>query len=120
MVGGSRTTAWVVHFLIGTVLWGGLFAWLDPYLRRVFGDTLGREMAALNGPAALDLRVNLLKGDRLGAKIAQEGITGLRGAVGTPAQIREFLRRYEDCGVDQGAHGGVRHGPGPSRPIAWS
>ena len=32
MVGGSRTTAWVVHFLIGTVLWGGLFAWLDPYL----------------------------------------------------------------------------------------
>src|SRR5260221_1911342 len=48
-------------------------AWLDPYLRRVFGDTLGREMAALNGPAALDLRVNLLKGDRLGAKIALEG-----------------------------------------------
>src|SRR5437899_5223269 len=48
-------------------------AWLDPHLRRVFGDTLGREMAALNGPAALDLRVNLLKGDRLGAKIALEG-----------------------------------------------
>jgi 16S rRNA (cytosine967-C5)-methyltransferase len=48
-------------------------AWLDPYLRRVFGDTLGREMGALNGPAALDLRVNLLKGDRLGAKIALEG-----------------------------------------------
>jgi len=47
--------------------------WLDPYLRRVFGDALGREMAALNGPAALDLRVNLLKGDRLGAKIALEG-----------------------------------------------
>src|SRR5712671_4853837 len=48
-------------------------AWLDPYLRGVFGDTLGREMAALSGPAALDLRVNLLKGDRLGAKIALEG-----------------------------------------------
>src|SRR5260221_12911312 len=40
-------------------------AWLDPYLRRVFGDTLGREVAALNGPAALDLRVNLLKRHRL-------------------------------------------------------
>lgn len=32
MVGGSRSIAWVVHFLIGTVLWGSLFAWLDPYL----------------------------------------------------------------------------------------
>jgi len=28
-----------------------------PYLRRVFDDTLGREMAAARGPAALDLRV---------------------------------------------------------------
>ena len=26
---------------------------------------------------------------------------GLRGAVGTPDQIREFLRRYEEAGVDQ-------------------
>jgi alkanesulfonate monooxygenase SsuD/methylene tetrahydromethanopterin reductase-like flavin-dependent oxidoreductase (luciferase family) len=39
--------------------------------------------------------------DRLGAKIAQDGITGLRGAVGTPEQIRDYLRRYEECGVDQ-------------------
>ena len=48
-------------------------SWLDPYLRGVFGETLGREMAALSGPAALDLRVNQLKGDRLTAKIALEG-----------------------------------------------
>jgi 16S rRNA (cytosine967-C5)-methyltransferase len=48
-------------------------AWLDPYLRRVFGDMLGREMAGLAAPAALDLRVNQLKGDRLTAKIALEG-----------------------------------------------
>ena len=27
--------------------------------------------------------------------------TGLRGAVGTPAQIRDYLRRYEGYGVDQ-------------------
>jgi 16S rRNA (cytosine967-C5)-methyltransferase len=47
--------------------------WLDPYLRSVFGGTLGREMAALNGPASLDLRVNPLKSDRLSAKIALEG-----------------------------------------------
>jgi alkanesulfonate monooxygenase SsuD/methylene tetrahydromethanopterin reductase-like flavin-dependent oxidoreductase (luciferase family) len=37
----------------------------------------------------------------LGATVAREGTTGLRGAMGTPAQIRDYLRRYEDCGVDQ-------------------
>jgi alkanesulfonate monooxygenase SsuD/methylene tetrahydromethanopterin reductase-like flavin-dependent oxidoreductase (luciferase family) len=31
----------------------------------------------------------------------QEGTTGLRGATGTPEQVRACLRRYEDCGVDQ-------------------
>jgi alkanesulfonate monooxygenase SsuD/methylene tetrahydromethanopterin reductase-like flavin-dependent oxidoreductase (luciferase family) len=40
-------------------------------------------------------------GDRLGAKVVQGGIVGIRGAVGTPAQIREYLRRYEEAGVDQ-------------------
>jgi 16S rRNA (cytosine967-C5)-methyltransferase len=47
-------------------------AWLDPYLKAIFGDQLGREMTALNGAAALDLRVNSLKGDRLTAKLALE------------------------------------------------
>jgi hypothetical protein len=39
--------------------------------------------------------------DRLGAKVVEEGVAGLRGAVGTPEQIREYLLRYEECGVDQ-------------------
>ncbi len=39
--------------------------------------------------------------DRLGAKAVEQGISGLRGAVGTPEQLREYLRRYEECGVDQ-------------------
>jgi hypothetical protein len=39
--------------------------------------------------------------DRLGAKVVQGGLGGLRGAVGTPDQIREYLRRYEEAGVDQ-------------------
>ncbi|MBI3770275.1 MAG: LLM class flavin-dependent oxidoreductase [Deltaproteobacteria bacterium] len=39
--------------------------------------------------------------DRLGAKVVEGGIGGLRGAVGTPEQIRQFLRRYEEAGVDQ-------------------
>jgi alkanesulfonate monooxygenase SsuD/methylene tetrahydromethanopterin reductase-like flavin-dependent oxidoreductase (luciferase family) len=43
-----------------------------------------------------------LEQERLGAKIASEGGgTGLRGATGTPDQIREYLRRYEEAGVDQ-------------------
>jgi alkanesulfonate monooxygenase SsuD/methylene tetrahydromethanopterin reductase-like flavin-dependent oxidoreductase (luciferase family) len=41
-------------------------------------------------------------GDRLGAQIVQqEGFFGLRGAVGTPDQIRDYLQRYEEAGVDQ-------------------
>jgi alkanesulfonate monooxygenase SsuD/methylene tetrahydromethanopterin reductase-like flavin-dependent oxidoreductase (luciferase family) len=41
------------------------------------------------------------KHETLGAKAAAGDQTGLRGAVGTPAQLREFLRRYEEAGVDQ-------------------
>lgn len=37
----------------------------------------------------------------LGAKAAAGDHTGLQGAVGTPDQLREFLRRYEAAGVDQ-------------------
>ncbi len=37
----------------------------------------------------------------LGAKVASGDNSGLRGAVGTPDQVREFLRRYEEAGVDQ-------------------
>jgi alkanesulfonate monooxygenase SsuD/methylene tetrahydromethanopterin reductase-like flavin-dependent oxidoreductase (luciferase family) len=39
--------------------------------------------------------------ETLGAKAAAGDRTGLRGAVGTPDQLREFLRRYEAAGVDQ-------------------
>ena len=37
----------------------------------------------------------------LGAKAAAGDQTGLRGAIGTPEQLRQFLRRYEAAGVDQ-------------------
>jgi hypothetical protein len=33
--------------------------------------------------------------------VVQQGTSGLRAAVGTPDQIRAYLRRYEECGVDQ-------------------
>ena len=37
----------------------------------------------------------------LGVKILQEGLGSLRGAIGTPAQLRELIGRYEAAGVDQ-------------------
>jgi alkanesulfonate monooxygenase SsuD/methylene tetrahydromethanopterin reductase-like flavin-dependent oxidoreductase (luciferase family) len=43
-----------------------------------------------------------LEQDRLGAKVAAgEGASFLRGATGTPDQLREYCQRFEDSGVDQ-------------------
>ncbi len=44
--------------------------WLHPYLERAFGGALHKEMEALNTEAALDLRVNRLKGERETARVA--------------------------------------------------
>jgi 16S rRNA (cytosine967-C5)-methyltransferase len=44
--------------------------WLLPRLTARFGASLPAEMAALSQPATLDMRVNLLKGDREQAKAA--------------------------------------------------
>ena len=41
------------------------------------------------------------KGLPLGAKMMQKGLGALRGAIGTPDQVRELCRRYEKAGVDQ-------------------
>ena len=51
-------------------------AWLYPVLGESLGPELERELAALAGPATLDLRVNLLKADRETARrsLAEEGI----------------------------------------------
>jgi predicted lipid carrier protein YhbT len=37
----------------------------------------------------------------LAVKIMQEGLGSLRGAIGTPDQVTDLLRRYEAVGVDQ-------------------
>ena len=39
--------------------------------------------------------------ERLGAKVASGDTTGLRGATGTPEQLREYCKRFEDAGVDE-------------------
>jgi alkanesulfonate monooxygenase SsuD/methylene tetrahydromethanopterin reductase-like flavin-dependent oxidoreductase (luciferase family) len=40
-------------------------------------------------------------GDSLAAQMVQQGTGSLRGAVGTPEQIRNLLKGYEAAGVDQ-------------------
>lgn len=37
----------------------------------------------------------------LGAQLYEQGLGALRGAIGTPAQVRGLLRGYEKAGVDQ-------------------
>src|SRR5207248_472958 len=51
--------------------------WLEPHLAPLYGRHLEDEMAALNAPAPLDLRVNALKGDRETARraLAREHIS---------------------------------------------
>ena len=40
-------------------------------------------------------------GQPLGAQLMEEGLGALRGAIGTPDQIRALLKGYEEAGVDQ-------------------
>src|SRR5215218_3497969 len=37
----------------------------------------------------------------LGVRVLQHGLGSLRGAIGTPEQVRDLCRRYEQAGVDQ-------------------
>jgi 16S rRNA (cytosine967-C5)-methyltransferase len=72
---GSRTLR---HPQMSRAVANNVPNWLEPYLERVFGKGLEREMAALNGPAPVDLRVNLLKTDRETARraLAAERVRG--------------------------------------------
>jgi alkanesulfonate monooxygenase SsuD/methylene tetrahydromethanopterin reductase-like flavin-dependent oxidoreductase (luciferase family) len=40
-------------------------------------------------------------GQTLGAQLFEQGLGALRGAIGTPDQVRDLLHGYEDAGVDQ-------------------
>jgi alkanesulfonate monooxygenase SsuD/methylene tetrahydromethanopterin reductase-like flavin-dependent oxidoreductase (luciferase family) len=48
-----------------------------------------------------DREIAAQTGVELGAQLLQEGLGSLRGAIGTPAQIRELIRGYQTAGVDQ-------------------
>ncbi len=70
-----------------------------PGVTDVWKEYIERRAQAGYDPAAVEAA--RLHSDRLGAKVVEAGTSGLRGAVGSPRQVREFLRRYEDFGVDQ-------------------
>jgi 16S rRNA (cytosine967-C5)-methyltransferase len=73
---------------------GNYPAWLHSRLEAVFGRGLQREMAALCGTAALDLRVNGLKVDdreKARAALAREGVDAARTPL-SPIGLRVFER----------------------------
>lgn len=41
------------------------------------------------------------EGEPLGVKVMSEGPESIRGAIGTPEQVAELCRRYEEAGIDQ-------------------
>jgi alkanesulfonate monooxygenase SsuD/methylene tetrahydromethanopterin reductase-like flavin-dependent oxidoreductase (luciferase family) len=54
-----------------------------------------RELFGFSRPVAAQT------GQTLGAQLFEQGLGSLRGAIGTPAQVRELLKAYEEAGVDQ-------------------
>jgi alkanesulfonate monooxygenase SsuD/methylene tetrahydromethanopterin reductase-like flavin-dependent oxidoreductase (luciferase family) len=75
------------YYVFGTHVPGGTNVWEEFQQRRSqFG--FDRGIAAQTGVA-------------LGAQLLEQGLGSLRGAIGTPDQIRDLLRGYADAGVDQ-------------------
>jgi len=75
-----------------------VFGTHEPGRTNVWEEYLSRRSAVGYDPEAA---ARALEEERLGAKLASGDTTGLRGAIGTPDQVREYLRRYEEAGVDQ-------------------
>jgi alkanesulfonate monooxygenase SsuD/methylene tetrahydromethanopterin reductase-like flavin-dependent oxidoreductase (luciferase family) len=59
------------------------------------------EFEANRSRVGFDRRIAARTGRPLGAQLLEQGLGSLRGAIGTPEQIRGLLRRYADAGVDQ-------------------
>jgi len=73
---------------------GNYPAWLAPHLEAALGRDVAREMAALNGEAALDLRINLIKAkdrEQVRAALMREGVEAARTPL-SPLGLRVFER----------------------------
>jgi alkanesulfonate monooxygenase SsuD/methylene tetrahydromethanopterin reductase-like flavin-dependent oxidoreductase (luciferase family) len=78
------------YYVFGRHRPGNTDLWAEYVERRV---EHGYDPEAVSAAVAADIGLQ--------AKAMHDGTTGLRGAMGTPDQVRDYLRRYEDCGVDQ-------------------
>jgi alkanesulfonate monooxygenase SsuD/methylene tetrahydromethanopterin reductase-like flavin-dependent oxidoreductase (luciferase family) len=68
----------------------------------VWAEYVERRSAQGYDPEAIAAAVRAgIAAGTLGAKQASGDTSGLRGCVGTPAQVRDYLRRFEQAGVDQ-------------------
>jgi len=68
----------------------------------VWAEYVERRSAQGYDPEAVAAAVSQgVKAGTLGAKQATGDTTGLRGSIGTPEQVRQYLRRFEEAGVDQ-------------------
>jgi alkanesulfonate monooxygenase SsuD/methylene tetrahydromethanopterin reductase-like flavin-dependent oxidoreductase (luciferase family) len=63
--------------------------------------SIWEEFQANRSQFGFDRQIAAQTGVELGAQLLQEGLGSLRGAIGTPAQIRELIRGYQAAGVDQ-------------------
>jgi len=59
------------------------------------------EFMANRSRFGFDRAVAAQEGQVLGAKLLERGMGALRGAIGTPSQISDLIRRYEAAGIDQ-------------------
>jgi alkanesulfonate monooxygenase SsuD/methylene tetrahydromethanopterin reductase-like flavin-dependent oxidoreductase (luciferase family)/putative sterol carrier protein len=73
----------------------------------VFGDhrpgitNVWDEFQAKRSQYGLDRGIVKADDSRLSVNLLQQGTGSMRGAIGTPDQIAELIRRYEEVGVDQ-------------------
>ncbi|HLQ62783.1 MAG TPA: LLM class flavin-dependent oxidoreductase, partial [Candidatus Acidoferrales bacterium] len=59
------------------------------------------EFQARRSEFGFDRAIAAHEGVELAAKLMEQALGSLRGAIGTPDQVRRFLRGYEEAGVDQ-------------------
>ena len=73
----------------------------------IFGDhvpgatNVWEEFLERRSQFGYDRRIAAQQGQVLGAQLMERGLGSLRGAIGTPDQIRTLLQGYADAGVDQ-------------------
>jgi alkanesulfonate monooxygenase SsuD/methylene tetrahydromethanopterin reductase-like flavin-dependent oxidoreductase (luciferase family) len=64
-------------------------------------DDVWADFEANRARFGFDRRIASRTGGPLGAQLVEEGLGALRGAIGTPEQVRDLVARYEEAGVDQ-------------------